>query len=233
MKIVHFTAILSIIVLLAGCSRTEITSDSVPVIYRSASRAFPIDTVENTYVIREGDQIRLSVWGYPEFDTTAVVKETGNIGVTLIGELRTAGLTKEQFTEQLRARLADYIKGEIKLSVSVTTTISRKVTVLGSVVRQENYPVSTNVSLVEILSAAGGTTPESDLRHIKIIRYGDSRNPVEVDLAWYLEKGNIEGIPIVRPGDTVFVPRKENVIREFSDFMRDAIFLFGFFRIFD
>jgi polysaccharide export outer membrane protein len=233
MNKLYFIFFIFLVCSLIGCMRNEITSDNVPVIYRSATRAFPSDTVENNYVIREGDQIQLSVWGYPEFDTTALVKETGTIGVALVGEIKAVGYTKEQFTQQVKEKLSDYIKGDIKLSITVTTMLSKKITVIGSVVRQENYPVVGNVSLVEILSTAGGTTNESDLRHIKIIRYGDTRHPVEVDLSWYLENGNIDAIPIVRPGDTVFVPKRENIVREFSDFFRDALFLFGFFRVFN
>jgi protein involved in polysaccharide export with SLBB domain len=233
MKTIQIGLILLLGIVINGCARNEITSENVPIIYRSASRAFPIDTVESNYVIREGDQVRLSIWGYPEFDTTTVVKETGAIGIALIGEIRATGYTKEQFTQQLKAKLSDYIKGEIKLTLTVTTTLSRKITVIGSVARQDNYPVIGNVSLVEILSTAGGAVAESDLHHIKIIRYGETQHPVEVDLALYLENGNIESIPIVRPGDTVFVPKKENVVREFSDFFRDALFLFGFFRVFN
>src|SRR5438552_3502884 len=71
--------------------------------------------------------------------------------------------------------------------------------------------------------------PEADLRHVKIIRAGRNEDPVEVDLATALENGTVEGLPRVRPGDTVFVPKTENAVKQFSDFLRDAVLLFGFF----
>ena len=184
-------------------------------------------------MIRRKDQIDLSVWGYPEFTTTAVVKETGTIVVPLVGEVKAAGLTKQRFVEQTRRKLSEYIQGEAKLTVSVVSSMTQQVAVLGSVKRPERYEVLTDLSLIDILASAGGTTAESDLRHIKIFRYGYGKHPIEVDLSWYMENGNIEAIPMVRPGDTVFVPRKENVVREISGFLRDAFFLFGFFRILD
>jgi len=177
--------------------------------------------------------MQISVWGYPEYNATGNVKEGGSIAVPLIGELPAAGLTKEQFSDRLRQKLAEYIQGEVKLTVTVSSGVAQKVAVLGAVSRQETYAILNDVSILEILSTAGGTTPESDLRHIKILRRGATREPVEVDLTSYIENGNIEALPLIRPGDTVFVPKKGNVVRELSDFMRDAIFIFGFFRVFN
>jgi polysaccharide biosynthesis/export protein len=219
--------------ILNGCSSDEITKENLTQIMRSGSRPVQSQPQSENYIIRQGDQIQLTVWGYPEFSTTAVVKESGTIEVPLIGEMQVLGLRKEQFSQIMKKKLAEYIQGEIKLTVAVSSTIPQKIAVLGSVSHQENYAFTADASLLEVLSAAGGTTPESDLRHIKVLRRGVSREPVDIDLTWYLENGDIEGIPMIRPGDTVFVPKKGNVVRELSDFMRDAIFIFGFFRVFN
>ena len=224
-------------ILFCGCSSSdEIAKDNLSQIIRSGSRPFQLEAQSDNYVIRQGDQVQLSVWGYPEFNTTgpsAVVKETGTLTIPLVGEMVAAGLTKEQFIEQLKKKLAEYIQGEVKLTVTVVSSQVQKVAVLGAVSKQENYTITNDVSLIEILSTAGGTTPESDLRHIKILRSGSNRQPIEVDLTWYIENGNVESIPMIRPGDTVYIPKKGNIIRELSDFMRDAIFIFGFFRVFN
>lgn len=219
---------------LTGCSSDEITKDNLSQIMRSGSRPIQVETQGDNYVIRRGDQIQLTVLGYPEFTTTALVKEGGTIDIPLpVGEMPALGLTKQQFTQKLKQKLSEYITGEVKLTLSVSSTIAQKIAVLGAVSRQESYTFTNDASLLEVLSTAGGTTQDSDLRHIKILRKGVSREPVDVDLTWYLENGDIESIPMIRPGDTVFVPKKGNVVRELSDFMRDAIFIFGFFRVFN
>jgi protein involved in polysaccharide export with SLBB domain len=221
-------------ILFYSCSSSdEIAKENLSQIIRTASRPIQAEAQSENYVIRQGDQIKISVWGYPEFTSEGLVKETGTFTVPLIGELVVGGLTKEQFTEQLKQKLAVYIKGEMQLSITVISTILPKVAVLGAVTRQDNYTITNDVSLIEILSTAGGTTQDSDLRHIKIIRTGKNSEPIEVDLITYIEKGIIETIPMVRPGDTVYIPKKSNIVRELSDFMRDAIFIFGFFRIFN
>lgn len=220
--------------LIVGCSSSEdIAKDNLTQIIRSGSQPMYGDSQADNYVIRIGDQIQVVVWGYPEFNFQGTVTETGSLTVPLIGEIVVAGLTKGQFIEQLKQKLSIYIPGEIKVSLNITSVVVQKVAVLGEVTRQDNYTIISELSLVEILSTAGGTTADSDLRSIKILRGGLNTNPIEVDLISFIENGNISAIPIVRPGDMVYVPKKNNVIRELSDFMRDAIFIFGFFRIFN
>ncbi len=235
MKSVLLLFVMFLAIFAGGCSSSdEMAKENLTQIMRSGSRPIVPEPQSDTYVIRQGDQIQISVWGYPEFTVqNAVVKENGTINVPLVGDVVAAGLTKEQFSNDLKKKLAEYIQGEIKLTVSVLSSVVQKVTVLGAVSRQENYPLTADASLLEVISTAGGTTPDSDLRHIRILRGGVNRQPIEVDLTWYMENGDIDAIPIIRPGDTVFIPKKANVIRDLSDFLRDAIFIFGFFRVFN
>ncbi len=227
------TALAAAALLLAGCRSDNLSKDSITQIIRSGSRPIQAEAKSDDYVIRQGDQIKLEVWGYPEFNTETVVKELGTVTIPNIGEVSAAGLTKDQFRQQVMTKLAEYIQGEVKLSLAVISAIPQKITIIGAVTRQENYPLSNEVTLVEALSMAGGTTPESDLRAVKILRGGLSSQPIEVDLTYYVEQGNIESIPIVRPGDTIWVPRNENLMRELSLYFRDVIFIFGFFQLFN
>jgi polysaccharide biosynthesis/export protein len=232
-KVILFS-LLSVSLMMIGCSSSEdMAKDNLTQIIRSGSRSMQVEAQSSGYVIRQSDQIQIAVWGYQEFNTQGPVKENGALTVPLLGEVVAAGLTKEQFTEQLKQKLSVYIQGDIQLSTTITSAVPQKIAVLGAVTNQNNYPLTNDVTLIEVLSAAGGATLESDLRHIRIIRNGLTDQPIDVDLTAYIENGNIEAIPMVRPGDTVFVPKKSNVIRELSDFMRDAIFIFGFFRIFN
>ncbi len=230
---VSLPALLLATAVFSGCGSNEIAKENLTQIMRSGSRPIQAEAQSDNYVIRQGDQVQVSVWGYPEFNMQSVVKELGQVAMPLLGDLTAAGLTKDQFTQQLTKKLTEYIQGEIKLTVTIVSATPQKVTVLGEVMRQENYPLASDATLLEVLSTAGGTTPESDLRNIKILRNGLNRQPIEVDLTWYMENGNIEAIPVIRPGDTVFVPKRSNIIRELSDFMRDAIFIFGFFQVFN
>lgn len=219
---------------LYGCSSTkELSTSNVAQMIQTGNIQEPSDTESENYVIRVGDKINLVVWGYPEFNAQVQVKENGFISLPLIGELLTAGLTKQQFMENLKEKLSVYITGEIKLNLDITSIMVQRVTVLGAVNRQDNYPINSEVSLIEVLSSAGGVTMDADLRRVKIIRNGLRAKPIEVDLIENIEKGDISNIPIVKPGDMVYVPKKHNIIRELSEFFRDAIFLLSLFRVFN
>jgi polysaccharide export outer membrane protein len=188
-----------------------------------------------TSLVMAGDSITISVWGYPEFTTRALVKRSGTITISLIGEVMAAGYTREEFTLNLRRRLAEFIQGEIKLLVEILGP-PPQITVLGTVWRQGSFPANRDVPLLELLSNVGGWTETSDLRHLKISRQatrGSDEGTVEVDLQWYLESGNIRSLPVVHPGDVVYVPKKENAVREAAEYLRDAFLLFGFFRLFN
>lgn len=232
-KLIVAALSLTVAIMIAGCASDDLSKDSLTQIIRSGSRPIQAEAKSDDYVIRQGDQVNLEVWGYPEFTVETVVKELGTVTVPHIGDITAAGLTKDQFNQQLIIRLGEYIQGEVKISLVVISSIPEKITILGAVTRQENYPLTNEVTLLEALSMAGGVTVESDLRAVKILRGGLNSQPIEVDLTYYVERGNIESIPIIRPGDTIYVPRDENIIRELSVFMRDVIFIFGFFQLFD
>ena len=185
-------------------------------------------TYRDRDIIKVGDQLQISVWGYPEFNTTTTVKDYGTVTVPLIGEVVAAGLTTDKFNDEISQRLTEYVKGEPKITIS-HIDLNKRISVMGAVNKQDNYPTLSDVSLVEIIAAAGGTAPNADLGHVKIFRKGKISDVIEVDLARHLERGDMESIPKVKSGDTVFVPKEENVMRDLSDFTRDILLLFGFF----
>jgi polysaccharide export outer membrane protein len=219
--------------ILAGCGSSDIGTQSATQIIRSGSRSLQDEALRDDYIIRKADLVAIDVFGYDEFKTETTVKEIGTIAVPLIGDVMAAGLTKEQLRAALTAKFAEYIQGNIQFTLTVTSSLPKKVVVIGAVTRQDNYPLTDEVSLLEVISMAGGVTAESDLRAVKILRGGLDVTPIEIDVAYYVEQGIVTSMPMVRPGDTVYVPRAENVIRDLSRFMTDVIFLFGFFSLFN
>lgn len=188
------------------------------------------DSVGAESIIRPGDQIQITVWGYPEFNTTTTVKDFGTITVPLIGEVIAAGLTVGQLKDLLKQRLSEYVKGNARLTVS-HVGMDKQVSVMGAVTKQGNYPALTELTLVQVLADAGGPTETADLRHIKIFRHALHSEALDVNLDRYLQSGNIQYIPRVGPGDVVFVPEKQNFVQAFSVYASEVVFLFGFFSL--
>ena len=72
-RFVASTAILT--VFFWGCASDVITKDNLTQILRSGAKNIQAEAQSDNYVIRQGDQMQISVWGYPEFNSTANVKE--------------------------------------------------------------------------------------------------------------------------------------------------------------
>ncbi len=194
----------------------------------SDSTADPPSDPQN--VIEPGDQVQVMVWGYPKFNTTTTVENYGTIAIPLVGNVIAEGLTERQLASEIQERLSEYVKGDARVTISHVSR-GKRISVMGAVNKQGNYPALGEVSLVEVIAEAGGTATNADLRHVKIFRQGSHEDAVEVDLQRYLENGNIASIPSVRAGDTVFVPAEQNLIRQVARYGEDMLVLFGFFAL--
>ncbi|OPZ75965.1 MAG: hypothetical protein BWY77_02012 [bacterium ADurb.Bin431] len=96
------------------------------------------------------------------------------------------------------------------------------VNVWGFVHKPGQYMVPYETDLISLLSFAGGPREEARIKSIKLVRpaAGESKTEViEIDVKAYLDKGRIEEIPILRPGDTVVVSGTSfHFINQFFDF---------------
>ncbi|MEM7426187.1 MAG: SLBB domain-containing protein [Pseudomonadota bacterium] len=85
---------------------------------------------------------------------------------------------------------------------------SRAVHVMGAVRRPGRYPWSDEMTLVDLLSHAGGPTEKGDVTNIKVLRREDGRAMPEIfDLEKFLaEGGALSDLPEVRAGYILMVP---------------------------
>jgi polysaccharide biosynthesis/export protein len=185
-----------------------------------------------SYILHEGDQIRITVVDYAEFDTTAVVGDVGEIMLRLVGSIRVAGMTRAQAEKTIGEQLSVYTKGAgVNVAITILKGTETKVVILGAVARQDTFSVTTPISLLESLAAAGGIQPDADLRRIKIFRHESQGRPYTFDMTKFFDTGDLKEMPKIGPGDIVYVPREENFMREFSGYLRDTVLLFGLFTI--
>ncbi|MEX1261871.1 MAG: polysaccharide biosynthesis/export family protein [Balneolaceae bacterium] len=193
----------------------------------------PISTEDSSYKIRPGDEIEILVWEQPSFNTLTTVSRMGTIAIPLLGEISVAGLTQDELERDLHRQLEEYVRGEILLTVAIRNTDSMIVSVIGMVSSPDNYSVADQISIFRIIATAGGHTDMADLSKVKLYRQSTPESYVQLDLLDYLETGRMNSDELmVRPGDIVYVPEKENVVREMSEFLRDVVVLFGIFRVF-
>lgn len=185
------------------------------------------------YVIGKGDQLLITVWGFPEFTTSAAVRENGAVSIPLAGEIPADGLRRDEFVSSLKRRLAEYIQGDIAVTVSVLSSSAQRVTVMGAVSRPDAYPLTGETSLLHVLGTAGGPLPGANLTGVQIFRKNRADGALTVNLEDALEQADVDRLPLVRPGDVVVVPHQKNFLKDFGDFLGISVALLALLLLID
>lgn len=91
----------------------------------------------------------------------------------------------------------------------------RGINVIGAVETPGSYNLPQSKRLEDAILAAGGPSDNADLSAVKIIRKMPEGNVLtfEIDFEKYLDKGRLEGNPMIHPGDTVNIPRQGNILK--------------------
>ncbi|SKA93110.1 protein involved in polysaccharide export, contains SLBB domain of the beta-grasp fold [Prosthecobacter debontii] len=159
-----------------------------------------------------GDAINITVIGQPEYARTGVtIGPDGRLTYLQAQGIQAAGLTIDELRQKLSSDLSRYYKN-FNLVVTPMTFQSRKVYVLGKVVKKGAINLDRPLTLLEVVAEAGGletglfqqnTVELADLGRSFLIR-GQSRLPVDME-ALFL-KGDMTQNVLVQPGDYLYFP---------------------------
>jgi len=165
------------------------------------------DASEPTGVVKlgAGDLIEVNVYNVPELATKARVSNSGDVYLPLIDYIHVQGLTQEEAQTVIEKRLEDggFVRSP-HVTIFVDDAQSQGVTVLGEVSKPGIYPDVASHKLYEVISEAGGFTPNAS-RKIGVIRRNQPQ-AIQIVLPRNLSddlSGNVD----VLPGDTITVPR--------------------------
>jgi polysaccharide biosynthesis/export protein len=156
------------------------------------------------YRVGADDELTISVWHEPELSQGVVVRPDGMITLPLINDVKVVGLT----TEELQALLTEKLKtvvNEPQVTVIVKTIRNQRVFVMGAVGKQGSYPMGGNLTVLQLISQAGGLGPFAKVRSIYILRREDGKElriPVNYKKA-LAGKGDD---PVLKTNDMVVVP---------------------------
>ncbi|HKA86231.1 MAG TPA: polysaccharide biosynthesis/export family protein [Haliangiales bacterium] len=154
-----------------------------------------------------GDVFDVRVYGEAALTAAYEVAVDGTINFPLIGVVEVAGKTPPQIEREIETRLADgYIKRP-SVSVRVTDYRSRRVSVFGQVRSPGTFPYTENMSIVEVISRAGGFTAMAKKNSVRVTRgTGATTERIEVAVE-EIGQGKAPNF-LLRPGDVVFVPER-------------------------
>ncbi len=175
------------------------------------------------YVIGPKDILQVTVFDQPDLSGKYTVDADGTFTFPLIGRIKAAGLTIREFEAELRKRLQDGFFRNPQVTVGVEEYRSQRVFVVGEVKAPGTYPLTGDMTLVEVLARAGPLLPSASGEALivrakagkeidgPILPGGDGvAEVIRVDIK-DLQRGvqsrNVE----LFDGDTVFVPQAELV----------------------
>ena len=118
-------------------------------------------TLTTGYTLGPGDGLRVSVYDNPDLSQEVRIEADGAFSYPLIGRVQAAGLPVRQLESLLAQRFAEGYLVSPQVGVTVTQHKSQLVYVMGAVKAPGSYPLQRQTTLLEVLSAAGGPTPEA------------------------------------------------------------------------
>ncbi len=154
-----------------------------------------------------GDVIKLTFPQSPELNQAQKIRPDGRISLPLVGEVSAAGKVFSKF----QAELEELYKSQLKSSevvVSLESSVSPSIVVDGAVAKPGNVPADRPMTVFEAIMQAGGFSPTSDLKRVKLFRLvnGEHRSQV-IDMRGAMTGAPTRAIP-VKNGDIIFVPEK-------------------------
>lgn len=113
---------------------------------------------ESDYQIGPGDVLKITIYDHPDLTTVARVDNEGSIIFPLVGTIRIGGLSTANASQLIAVKLDDGYIVNPQASVFVEEFRSKKVFIIGEVVRPGLYELSGPTTLLELVSKAGGLT---------------------------------------------------------------------------
>lgn len=154
------------------------------------------------YVLGAGDMVIIDVWGASQQSFSGEISPDGNIIVENIGPVRLAGLTVSAANEHVKEVFGEYYNSS-SVSLSVGSTRSVKVEIVGDVVAPGSYTLSALSTLFNALYLAGGISDMGTLRDIRVFRNG--KQVSKIDVYDYIINGNNTGNIRLQDNDLVVV----------------------------
>ncbi|MFV1950514.1 MAG: polysaccharide biosynthesis/export family protein [Nitrospinota bacterium] len=162
---------------------------------------------EDGYVIGVEDVLEVTVWGNQALSHTVTVRPDGKISLPLIDDVQAGGLSPIQLRDSITERLKEFVD-DPDVTVIVSEINSFKIFINGEVVRPGMYRLQSKTTILEAISLAGGFTPWASPNRITVVRKGkDGEKRIRVKYNKIIKGKDPEGNILLKPGDTIIVPR--------------------------
>jgi polysaccharide export outer membrane protein len=183
---------------------TPAASTAAPAASTAAPATSPTVSPDK-YVIGADDSLQVTVWKEPSFSGSFPVRPDGMISMVMLGDVRAAGKTPTQLSDDITQKLKKYIQDPV-VSVVVLGVNSQKIFLVGEVTHTGPIMLTPGMTPLQAIAAAGGLTMFANEKHIYILRgVQGKQQKIPFNYKKALKGDNSQDISL-QPGDTIVVP---------------------------
>jgi polysaccharide biosynthesis/export protein len=153
------------------------------------------DTLPGPYHLGVGDEVKITTIGGDQLTGTFHVGDSGDVAVPFVGQVPANGLTTQEFAANIAQKLQDK-KLFNHPDVVAEVMVYRPVFVLGEVTKPGKYPYIPGMTVLSLVSVAGGFTYRAVTGYASDVHTPYDGHPIE---------GRVVRSSLVQPGDVVTV----------------------------
>jgi polysaccharide export outer membrane protein len=158
------------------------------------------------YLLKEGDVLEVSVWQEDSLRKELRVLPDGSITFPLVGRVEVAGLPSEAAEKKVAEKLKPYLSDPVVKGV-ISNITGTRMYVIGNVTRPGPVTLDVPMTVLQVLSLAGGLGRFADENAIKILREGaNGVETLHVRYSDLIKAKDLSTNVQLRAGDTLLVP---------------------------
>ncbi|MFQ5868641.1 MAG: SLBB domain-containing protein [Candidatus Zixiibacteriota bacterium] len=169
-----------------------------------------------TYILGPGDMLQVDLWGEMPTSFQTIVTPEGTLLLPTVGKIEVGGLTLSKVKEVVKEQVLKRYR-----NVEITTTLvqlrNMRIPVTGAVRNPGMFTASSADRVSQVIAKAGGFIEKSETsriqaseRRVKVLHWDGSVD--YADIQRYKVTGDLTCNPVVRDGDVIYVPVREDNI---------------------
>ncbi len=157
------------------------------------------------------DTVTLHIDEDPTLGGIVTIADDGTLRVPYAGSVQVAGLSPDQAARRAEQALRDgkfFVNPHV--TITVTTSLSQRVSILGEVKTPGRYPVDARTSILDLIAQAGGfLDTAADVIYVSRTDASGHTAKFPVNLKGLSDPHNTITDRFLQGGDSVFVPRAD------------------------
>jgi polysaccharide biosynthesis/export protein len=177
------------------------------------------DAESSSYRLGPRDILRVSIFagGIEQINVDITVSDDGNINFPFVGIIQAKGLTTSQLEKTVYVPLEEDFFVEPQIHIQTKGYHSLQYSISGAVKNPGNYEMKSSTTLLDLIAAAGGVTP--DRGNVAYILNGNpsevanlsadetqENKPIKISLVKLLDEGDMKDNILLETGNSIYIP---------------------------